>query len=197
VTPGQTLVILPVSGIRHTVKSGDTLEKIAKRYKGDLEEVLAYNNLFTDTELSVGDTIIVPSGVLGESPSSSGSRPRGSSSQIVFDGYYLKPVVGWRSQGMHGYNAIDLATPFGTPILASAPGVVTVSRSAGWNGGYGAYIVISHPNGTQTLYAHNSQNVVTSGEQVSQGQIIGYVGASGRATGPHVHFEVRGARNPF
>jgi LysM repeat protein len=198
ITPGQTLVILPISGVEHIVKSGDTLAKIAKRYKGDLDEVLAYNDLSLDSDLSIGDKIIIPDGLVGE-PTSSGSRlSGGSSSQIVStDGYYLRPVSGRRSQGIHGYNGIDIAAPYGTPVVASAAGVVTVSRGAGWNGGYGSYIVISHPNGTQTLYAHNSQNIVSPGQQVSQGQVIGYIGATGRATGPHVHFEVRGARNPF
>ena len=74
---------------------------------------------------------------------------------------------------------------------------MTVSRGSGWNGGYGSYIVVSHPNGTQTLYAHNSANLVVAGERVSQGQVIGKVGSTGRSTGQHVHFEVRGAQNPF
>jgi LysM repeat protein len=199
ISPGQTLVILPISGIEHTVKSGDTLDKITKSYKGDLDEVLAYNNLSLDSELSIGDKVIIPNGVVGEpSSSSSNSRPKSSSSQITSTGgYYLKPVAGRRSQGLHGYNGIDIAAPTGTPVVAAASGVVKVSRGSGWNGGYGSYIVISHPNGTQTLYAHNSQNIVSPGQQVSKGEVIGYVGATGRATGPHVHFEVRGASNPF
>jgi murein DD-endopeptidase MepM/ murein hydrolase activator NlpD len=67
----------------------------------------------------------------------------------------------------------------------------------GWNGGYGKYIVISHPNGTQTLYAHNLENYVSVGDAVVRGQIIGSVGSTGKSTGPHLHFEVRGAKNPF
>ena len=69
-----------------------------------------------------------------------------------------------------------------------------VSRNNGaWNGGYGNYVVITHGNGTQTLYAHMSHAIVSSGETVSAGQTIGYVGMTGLTTGPHVHFEIRGA----
>ena len=110
----------------------------------------------------------------------------------------MKPISGGRkSQGIHGHNGVDLAAPVGTPIMASASGKVIISRTGGYNGGYGTYVVISHSNGTQTLYAHMSDNYVTVGESVSQGQTIGEIGMTGRTTGPHIHFEVRGASNPF
>jgi murein DD-endopeptidase MepM/ murein hydrolase activator NlpD len=194
---GQTLVILPISGVRHTVEKGDTLKSIAKKYKGDLEEILQYNGLTEDAVLSVGDVVIIPDGevvVPVYTPSYSG-KSGGSSS---YSGYYLRPISGGiKTQGIHGYNGVDLATYYGAPILAAASGQVIVSKSYGWNGGYGLYIVIQHDNGTQTLYAHNSKNIVSQGEYVVRGQVIGYVGSSGRSTGAHVHFEVRGARNPF
>lgn len=203
ITPGQTLVILPISGVRHTIKSGDTLDKIAKTYSGDLEEILAYNNLKKDSKLEVGQTLVIPGGVIQQTtksatPSSKPAPRNQGSSAPAYEGYYMRPIAGgYRSQGIHGYNGVDLAAPAGTPIVASASGVVTVSRNSGWNGGYGNYIVISHSNGTQTLYAHNRENSVSAGQSVSQGEIIGYVGSTGRSTGPHVHFEIRGARNPF
>jgi murein DD-endopeptidase MepM/ murein hydrolase activator NlpD len=114
-----------------------------------------------------------------------------------YPGYYMKPVNGVLTQGLHGYNAVDLGAPIGTPIWAAAAGEVIVSKMGGWNGGYGNYVVISHGNGTQTLYAHMKETVVSVGEEVAQGQVIGYVGITGMTTGPHVHFEVRGAYNPF
>jgi len=200
ITPGQTLVILPVSGVRHIVKSGDTLKSITKKYGGDIDEVKSYNNITEDTKLAVGSVVIVPDGEMAvESSSSAGSpsRTRVVTSTKEYVGYYLRPVNGRRSQGLHGYNGIDIAAPVGTPIVASASGKVIVSRSGGWNGGYGSYIVVQHNNGTQTLYAHNSQNIVFQGNDVVQGQVIGYVGSTGKTTGPHVHFEVRGAKNPF
>lgn len=116
----------------------------------------------------------------------------------VYDDYYANPAPSARrSQKMHGANAVDLAAPIGTDILASAPGTVSVAKSTGWNYGYGQYIVITHPNGTQTVYAHLSNIDVYVGQSVSRGQKIGDMGSTGNSTGPHVHFEVRGAYNPF
>lgn len=113
--------------------------------------------------------------------------------------YYQNPVPGAiLYQGIHGNNAVDLSAPSGTPIHAAAAGTVIISKSDGaWNGGYGSYVVLSHGNGTQTLYAHMSKDVVSIGDTVSTGELLGYVGETGEATGNHLHFEVRGAKNPF
>jgi len=197
---GQTLVILPVSGVQYTVKSGDTLASIAKKYKGDLEEIKQFNNIADASELFVGATIIIPDGELGTyTYTSSGlqTRVRGAGGPSYI-GYYLKPVFGaLRTQGLHGYNGVDLGAPYGTPVLAAASGDVIISKAYGWNGGYGNYIVIKHSNFTEPLYSHLGSNIVTPGWHIVQGQVIGYVGSTGRSTGPHVHFEVRGAKNPF
>jgi LysM repeat protein len=196
---GQELVILPISGVRHVVKSGDTLQSIAKKYKADLEDILSYNGFVSGTTIRLGDVVVIPNGVINVAPSL--ARSSGSptvQSYPIYSGYYLRPISGGRkSQGLHGHNGVDLASPVGTPVFASAEGRVIVSRQGGYNGGYGTYIVISHPNGTQTLYAHMSANKVSVGQQIAQGQTIGAVGLTGRTTGPHLHFEVRGAKNPF
>ena len=102
-----------------------------------------------------------------------------------------------KTQGIHGYNAVDLAAGPGSSIRAAAAGEVIVSKATGWNGGYGQYIVIRHASGAQTLYAHLSSNAVGVGNYVSQGEVIGGMGNTGRSTGNHLHFEVRGGRNPF
>ena len=81
--------------------------------------------------------------------------------------------------------------------MASCPGTVLVSRDSGWNGGYGDYIVIQCSNGTQTVYGHLSKTEVSAGASVVQGQVIGLSGNTGRSTGAHLHFEIRGATNPF
>ncbi|MFC1801832.1 peptidoglycan DD-metalloendopeptidase family protein [Patescibacteria group bacterium] len=196
---GQTLVILPISGVRYEVKKGDTLASISKKYKGDLGEILQFNDLTKESKLAIGDIVVIPDGEMAMpkySSSSASSRVRGSGGP-EYKGYYIRPVVGRKSQGLHGYNAIDIAASTGTPVVASASGKVIISRAYGWNGGYGGYIVIRHGNGTQTLYSHNSKNIVYSGQYVVQGQVIGYVGSTGKSTGPHVHFEIRGAKNPF
>lgn len=207
---GDRLVILPVSGVQHTVKKGETVQSIAKLHKGDVDEVMQYNNLTKDSKLAVGDVIFVPDGeaVVGSSGSSS-SGSSGSSNNSsgvgtkspsvpVYDGYYMRPLIGGiKTQGIHGHNGVDLASSYGSNILAAADGEVIISKNSGYNGGYGSYVVIKHANGTQTLYAHLSATKVSEGDNVKQGQVIGLMGQTGKATGVHLHFEIRGARNPF
>lgn len=200
INPGQNLIILPISGVQHKVVRGDTLALLAKKYNADLSEIAQFNGLSLDSAIAIGDTVIIPDGVVSAPASkSTGVRKsvRGSNGPS-YDGYYLRPVLGGRkSQGLHGYNGVDLAAPNGSPLLAAAGGKVIISKNYGWNGGYGNYIVINHPNGTQTLYAHLSKNLVFDGYSVVRGQVIGNVGSTGKSTGSHVHFEVRGAKNPF
>jgi murein DD-endopeptidase MepM/ murein hydrolase activator NlpD len=197
---GQTLVILPVNGVRYTVKKGDTVASIAKKFKGDADEILNYNVLSLEDGLSVGQSIVIPDGVVAAPPivpraTSKNNVAKYSGPELV--GYYLRPVPGPKTQGIHGNNGVDMGNPIGTTVVASAPGEVIIARSSGWNGGYGQMVVITHPNGTQTLYGHLSQVDVSAGMYVVQGQRIGAVGNTGRSTGPHLHFEVRGAKNPF
>ncbi len=196
---GQELAILPVSGVRHTVKSGDTIASIAKKYSAAQSDILDYNDLATNAKLKVGDEIIIPNGevsVTSGAKTSVAQKVTSGLKEAV--GYYLRPIVGGKkSQGIHGYNGVDLAAPVGTPIMAAAEGTVVIARTSGYNGGYGLYVAIKHTNGTQTVYGHMSRVSVRVGQRVEQGDIIGAVGNTGRSTGPHIHFEVRGARNPF
>lgn len=94
---------------------------------------------------------------------------------------------GWRWGGSDWHPGIDVAADSGSPIVATAAGVVIAS---GWNGGYGQQVVLSHGYGITTSYAHNSENVVTVGEAVKKGQLVAYMGSTGFSTGPHVHYEV-------
>lgn len=199
IQPGDTLVILPVAGVRHVVKKGDTIAAIAKKYEGNLEEIIAYNQLDSGTELSVGDVLVVPGGALHTAPVNTAAVPSKSSSQTATKGSGLShPAPGTiKTQGIHGYNAVDFGGSIGTAVRAAAAGEVIVSKSSGWNGGYGSYIVIKHSNGIQTLYAHLSSNTVGVGETVEVGTVIGAIGNTGKSTGPHLHFEVRGGKNPF
>ena len=201
IRPGQELIILPVTGIRYTVKKGDTLRAIAKRYKGDVEEIIKFNNLNPNETLTAGRTIIIPNGEYSSPRIRYYYSSRTKKSSPYYRGYYLRPINGGRkTQGIHGYNGVDLAAACGTPIMASASGDVIVSKSYGWNAGAGKYVVIRHPNNTQTLYAHMSKIIVYRGWHVVKGQIIGYIGSTGLSTGCHVHFEIRGRnapRNPF
>lgn len=205
IKPGMTLVILPITGVRHVVKEGDTIQSIAKKYEGDVEEIISYNQLASASDISVNDTIVVPGGgVAAPAASKTVAKTTSSSGGTVAvstgsgSSGFSHPVPGaLRTQGIHGYNGVDLAAGAGAGILAAATGEVIVAKSSGWNGGYGNYIVIKHGNGTQTLYAHLASVSVGVGQRVAAGEVVGVIGNTGRSTGVHLHFEVRGARNPF
>lgn len=200
ISSGQTLIILPVTGVQYTIKKGDTLKSIAKKLNSDINEIMQFNDLIASSELAEGQIIMVPNGDLAEETPKTQPKtktPKGTNAPF-YAGYYMRPITdGVKSQKIHGYNGVDLADSCGTPIMASASGDIIISRDSGWNAGYGKYAVISHPNSTQTLYAHMSKIIVSNGWHVTQGQIIGYMGTTGRSTGCHVHFEIRGAKNPF
>lgn len=200
IKPGDTLVILPIAGVRHVVKSGDTINSLAKKYEGNAAEILSYNQLSVDEGLTVGETIIVPGGAMHAAPVrvASAAPVKVSGVGSASTAGFVHPAPGTiKTQGIHGYNAVDLAGSSGTAIRAAASGEVIVSKTSGWNGGYGQYIVIRHSNGTQTLYAHLSRNDVGVGAYVTQGEVIGGMGNTGRSTGTHLHFEVRGGKNPI
>ncbi len=214
VREGQELVLLPITGIQVEIKKGDSISTIATRYAGDAEEIANYNNLDLDESLVAGEKIIIPDGELGaeltktaevsekKTEKKSVTKKETPSSGTVakkseLESYFIRPVNGVVSQKKHGpHEATDVANKVGTSVVAMADGVVMISKSSGWNGGYGQYIVIRHPNKTQTLYAHLSANDVVAGQSVTQGQKIGELGNTGRSTGPHLHFEVRGDPDP-
>jgi murein DD-endopeptidase MepM/ murein hydrolase activator NlpD len=199
--PGQQLIILPVTGVEHTVRKGDTLVSLAKKYGADTEEIAEFNGLDSLASLEIGATLIIPGGEIAPAPGRSSviANPYRGGGGAVLEGYFDNPLPGSiLTQNIHGWNGVDLGAPQGTVIRAAASGTVLISKSNGtWNKGYGNYVVITHANGTQTLYAHLSRGVVAVGQEVMQGQIIGYVGSTGLSTGYHLHFEVRGAKNPF
>ena len=103
-------------------------------------------------------------------------------------GYRVDPITG----NLSSHTGTDIACAEGTPILAAADGTVTVANGLdSWGGSYGYYIQIDHSGGLETLYAHCSSICVTTGQQVQAGEVIGYVGHTGRVTGNHLHWEVR------
>lgn len=107
-------------------------------------------------------------------------------------GYRTDPITGEISY----HSGTDIAAPEGTPILAAADGTVTIANATdSWGGSYGYYVKIDHGSGLTTLYAHCSSICVTAGQQVKSGQVIAYLGQTGRATGPHLHFEIQGGAN--
>jgi murein DD-endopeptidase MepM/ murein hydrolase activator NlpD len=102
-------------------------------------------------------------------------------------GFSFEPVD-LACPGGHWHSGVDLAAARGTPVEATLPGIATVILSAT---GYGLHVIIDHGGGLTSLYGHLAAVVITSGEYVLAGQVIGMVGSSGNATGPHLHFEIR------
>jgi murein DD-endopeptidase MepM/ murein hydrolase activator NlpD len=131
--------------------------------------------------------------------SSSGGGPvvRGSGQMIMPVAGRLSSRFGYRTHPISGvrklHTGLDIAAPSGTPIKAADDGTVVF---AGWRGGYGKTLIVSHGNGLATLYAHQSALLVGSGARVGKGQVIGRVGSTGYSTGPHLHFEVRKNGSP-
>lgn len=209
VRPGQTLVIFPIPGLEHAVVKGETLVSLANKYSSDAHSIAVYNGLADGAALTVGDKIFIPNGeppVVATKPKPTSTKkpvktnePYLGGSGPALSGYFAWPVAGGVvTQKLHGWNGVDIGAPKGTSIYAAAGGTVVIANGNGaWNGGYGSYVVIQHSNGTQTLYAHMSKVLVSRGDTVSQGDVIGKVGSTGQSTGPHLHFEVRGATNPF
>ncbi len=210
IKPGQELIILPVSGVMHTITKGDTLVKIAKTYGGEIEDIKNFNDIASDAELIIGRKVIVPNGEKQEvlpKPISIISKVtriltqpftkgKWNSKEMVINGY-MHPTrfAGLKTQGYHHeWRAIDIGLPIGTPIYASMGGTVKIANRSGFGGGYGLYVYIEHSNGSGTMYAHLSTVSVRSGEKVSQGDEIGLSGNTGRSTGPHLHFEIRPPR---
>jgi murein DD-endopeptidase MepM/ murein hydrolase activator NlpD len=113
-------------------------------------------------------------------------------SRMPLEGASLTSGFGMRSHpvlgGRRRHTGIDLAAPTGTPVYATADGIVS---RADWYSSYGLYISVEHGASMQTRYAHLSRLAVAAGDSVKKGDLIGYVGSTGRSTGPHLHYEVR------
>lgn len=206
VKTGDVLIIPAYSGVNYKVKKGDTLQGIAKKFSVPTADIIGYNGI-TGSKITINQELFIPGGALQEEAKKPTPKPSSSSSSgrlpvyditpaTNADGYYIKPIPCRITQGRHDSYAVDMGCRVvGTPIHAAASGEVIFTGN-GYNGGYGRLVIISHPNGTKTYYAHQSKIAVSKGQYVEQGQVIGYVGNTGRSTGPHLHFEVRGAKNP-
>ena len=203
ITVGDSLQILPVTGIAHKVTSGDTIYTIAKKYSSNPQAIVDFPfNDFADPQtfsLVVGQTIIVPDGVQPQAAPVYIARrgPTTTSPRAVSGAGFSWPVQGTMNQYYSWYHrAVDLGAPLGTPVVAAQSGTVSEAIAGGWNYGYGTHVIISGDNGYQTLYAHMSSLNVSSGQKVTAGStVVGWVGLTGRTTGPHLHFEVRSGGN--
>jgi len=195
---GQVLEILPVTGVSHKVKKGDTVYSIAKYYDSVAQAVVdfPYNSFVNDEtfELAVGQVIVVPDGVKPSEvlwqPTARVKQITPNAGTVVASGSFVWPTGGTITQRYAWYHpGLDIANHGAPAILAADAGTVVVS---GWPDGfgYGNRVVIDHGNGTRTLYAHMQKIYVVVGQTVNRGDAIGQMGSTGRSTGTHLHFEV-------
>ncbi len=128
------------------------------------------------------------------------NTPTGQPTSTINSGYIwpLPEGVGRVSQELHADAAYDFAAPTGTPIYAVQSGTVLISRPSGYNGGYGLYVVINFNDGRQAIFGHMSKVIAKEGQIVKQGDVIGYIGNTGKSTGPHLHLGFHGdLGNPY
>lgn len=191
-------------GGMHVVRRGETLAQIAQSYQVSPQAIAEWNNIQSSSDaLAEGRRIYVPAGKRTKVSAKTAKRwDTGGAPIKTYHGTFAWPVdgpvnsqFGMRSGNRH--DGLDIGGKMGDPIRAAAPGTVVFE---GKMSGYGNLIIVRHGNGYYTAYAHNSSHEVKKGDQVKQGKVIAKLGATGHATGPHLHFEVRdgqSARNPL
>lgn len=204
---GQDLEIPPVNGIVHTVKAGESIESIAKDFNIAPQAIADFNYLVAPYKLTKGMELVLPNTripkptpvVVATSGNTNNTTNQYGADAYTFipnaesgpagSGQFVWPTTShYISQYFSSYHrAIDIAIP--GPIFAADDGVVI--RSGWWTNGYGFAIQIDHRNGYVTTYAHMSRLDVNVGQSVSKGQTIGFMGSTGRSTGPHVHFTIQ------
>lgn len=197
---GDSLKILPVSGMSHKVSKGDTIYSIAKKYDTEAQKIADFPfNDFANPEnfaLVEGQMLIVPDGIKPSEKPTAPRRPTyfatGPATQVSGGGFTW-PLRGGVSQFASWYHmALDIMSDVGTPIVAAQNGTVTGVSVGSWDGGYGTNAWISNGAGMDSHYAHMSGVNVSVGQQVVGGRtVVGWVGMTGRTTGPHLHFEIR------
>lgn len=189
---GQKITVMQnAKGTVKRVEEGDTLWDIARTYNISVEEIVKANSLQNADDIHPGQLLMLP----GAKPMMPGPLIASSSRSSVFSWPCSGPITsgfGWRIHPITGqrefHEGLDIGASYGSPVKAAGSGTVTFT---GWMSGYGKIIIISHGNNVETRYAHLSSIKVSNGQRVSAGEVIGYVGQTGDATGPHLHFEVR------
>jgi murein DD-endopeptidase MepM/ murein hydrolase activator NlpD len=190
-------------GVYHVVERHQTLYRICKTYGVDLKEVASLNGIADPSKIETGQQIFIPGArkvlkveiYIDDVVAEPGEKVKIAYKKLDF----IWPVEGRISDVFEEveskrHQGIDISSPLGTPIKASNAGMVTYSNNT--IKGYGNLIILRHSEEFVTVYAHNQVNLVEEGTWVEKGQIIGKVGQTGRASGPHVHFEIRKNNKP-
>jgi murein DD-endopeptidase MepM/ murein hydrolase activator NlpD len=191
-------------GVYHVVERHQTLYRICKTYGVDLKGVASLNGISDPSKIETGQRIFIPGAkkvLKVEIYIDDVAAEQGEKSKIAYKKLeFVWPVQGTVSDvfteaGSKKHQGIDISSPLGTPIRASNAGKVIYSN----NGvkGYGNLIILRHSEEYVTVYAHNQVNLVEEGAWAEKGQIIGKVGQTGRASGPHLHFEIRKNNKPL
>ena len=185
---GKTIKVPGQKGAVHVVASGETMWAIASHYKISVDNIVVANRDKDPNSLNIGDRLVIPASDRSWAAKSSlePSRNLSISSMIWPVVGTITSSFGWRSSGFH--HGLDIAVKKGTPICAAAAGTVSF---VGYNSIYGWMVIINHPDGKKTVYAHTKNIYVSNKQKVYRGEKIATVGTSGNTTGPHLHFEVR------
>ncbi len=195
---GDELKILPVTGISHKVAKGETVYSIAKKYDTEPQKIVDFPfNDFANPEtfsLVEGQMVIVPDGVKpSEQPTFRRQVYLAQGPVTITSSGFTWPAHGIVSQFASWYHmAIDIAADIGTPVVAAHSGTIVKASAGTWDGGYGTSVMVDNGGGYVSNYAHLSAVNVSTGDPVVAGKtILGWIGMTGRTTGPHVHFEIR------
>ncbi len=193
-----------IKGVYHKVKKGETLWRIAKTYNVNLKKLKRINYITDVQSIKIGRNLFIPGATkrlyvaIYKPPIKMVSLER-RGPYATKKGFIIWPVKGTLTSryGMRKnrkHDGIDISAPRGSPIYAAASGKVIFT---GWGpSGYGKMVIIKHNKKWVTVYAHNSKNRVNKNQWVKKGEKIAYIGRTGRASGPHLHFELRGYREP-
>lgn len=187
-------------GTYHVVRRGENLYRIGKAYGVPHEELARANDIADPSRIEVGQRLLIPGAARSVpvdvvAPRQSSRRSTGPEPVIPPDKRpFSWPVQGGQVSSLFGprgrtfHDGIDIRADEGTPVYAAADGEVAYADQLR---GYGRIVIVRHRGGYATVYAHNERNLVRAGERVARGQLIAYVGDSGRTTAPNLHFEVR------
>lgn len=198
----------PGRGIHHVVRRGENLFRIGKAYGIDYRDLARRNRIADPSQIEVGQQVFIPGAtrrlpVEIITPRTVETAPTDLATFAHGTGYFRWPIDGARVVSSFGpragsfHDGIDIASPEGTRVYASRAGRVIYSDELR---GYGKVVIVQHEEEWVTVYAHNSRNEVDEGDVVAAGDLVSLVGATGRATGPNLHFEVRrrnAARDPL
>jgi murein DD-endopeptidase MepM/ murein hydrolase activator NlpD len=187
----------------HTVARGETLYRISKRYGTTVEAIMALNGIDDVRNVPTGARLVVPAPLSsvdasrrGEARTYASRDPRGRTSGTPEFAWPVRGEIMSPFGSRHGerHEGIDIRAPRGTPVHAAEAGRVIHADAT--LAGYGKMIVLKHAGRLYSVYAHNSRLLVEVGEFVEKGQVIAEVGATGNATTPHLHFEIRNNNTP-